>query len=70
MSASAGRTLAACSSKKYWSKYWSNEIYGSGQGDALEYSITVRGLCVHEMVLQGEDMCQVRWSNDGQVLVK
>jgi hypothetical protein len=34
------------------------------------HGITVRGLYVHDMVLQGEDMCQVRWSNDDQVLVK
>ena len=34
--------------------------YGvSGQGDALVYSVTVRGLCVHEMVLHGDNVMQV-----------
>jgi hypothetical protein len=54
---------------EYWSKVvksgkllvkmWSKAVKWR-QGDALVYSITVRGLCVHEMVLQGESMWQVR----------
>ena len=41
----------------------------SRQGDALVYSITVRGLCAHEMVLQGELMWQVRTRRKGRIVV-
>ena len=61
---------------EYWSKVvksgkllvkmWSKAVKWR-QGDALMYSITVRGLCVHEMVLQGESMWQVRCACRGQI---
>ena len=46
-------------------KKWSKMVK-SRQGGVLVYSITVRGLCVHEMVLQGETMWQVRTCRNGQ----